>query len=177
MYIIVALILCCTMSAVAQQKFAVLHSQLTKSQKEYINTHVDQKERSKYLSLIHFGNIILPKVFEEIKKMDSLFWQIGPNLNILTSFPSYGDIQGEIWKDSSVLYTFSLRSDRKLIVKTKSLANLDAGRRTIVQNFANWTHPVFEVQGMRLGKPTDHPFFLATKLSAGNIASIGFYYY
>ena len=39
---------------------------LFKSQKDYLNTNIQEKQKPKYLTLLHFAKVIHPKVFDEI---------------------------------------------------------------------------------------------------------------
>jgi hypothetical protein len=150
---------------------------ILKGQKEYLNNNIKEKERPKYLSLLHFANVIHPKVMDEIQKLNTSFPANGQGINILEGFNGYNSISGVIWQYDSVYYSFNYSADKELKVLQRSLNQLNDTTRTIVQNFANWSNATFATNGQTLDTPTDHPFFLASKYSAEAVQTIGFYYH
>ena len=149
---------------------------LLKRQKDYLNTNIQEKQKPKYLSLLHFANVIHPKVFDEVKKLNASFPASGQNINILEGFSGYSNVSGVIWQGDSSYYSYNYGADKKLIVMQRSLSQLNDTAKTIVQNFANWNNSTFATNGQALGAPTDHPFFLASKYSTDAVQTIGFYY-
>lgn len=129
------------------------------------------------MSLIHFANVIHPRIFEEIKKADSLFWRDVDSVNVLEFFPNYGSINGIIWKGNSVYYSFIIGADKKLSVQGRTLTQLEGSTKIIIQNFANWNNSIFSINGAALNSPTDHPFYFASTYKDVDVSSIGFYYY
>jgi hypothetical protein len=149
---------------------------ILKAQKEYLNSNIKEKERSKYLSLLHFANVIHPKVIDEIQKLNTSFPANGQGVNILEGFNGYNSISGVIWQSDCVYYNFNYAADKELKVLQCSLIQLNDTTKTIVQNFANWSNETFATNGQALGTPTDHPFFLASKYSENAVQTIGFYF-
>ena len=64
--------LCC-INAKSQSRNNDLLATLLKNQKDYLNTNVQEKQKPKYLSLLHFANVIHPKVIDEIEKLNASF--------------------------------------------------------------------------------------------------------
>lgn len=173
--LITSIAICVGFVSHAQSRTAFL-SPLFTSQKAYVNTQVKEKQRSKYLACINYSNVLLPRIYDEIQKLDTSFWNNPNQTNILEYFSSYGNLKGEIWKSNSIYYSYLLDADKKLIVQGKSISDLETSHQTIIQNFSNWSTSVFSNNGQALGSPTDHPFYLAAKVSTDSVYSIGFYY-
>jgi len=88
--------LCC-ISAKSQNDNNTLLTTLLKNQKDYLNTNIQDKQKAKYLTLLHFANVIHPKVIDEIQKLNASFPTNGLNLNILEGFAGYSNVSGVIW--------------------------------------------------------------------------------
>ena len=162
---------------VAAQESKDLWSSVFKIQKQYITSSIDEKVRSKYFSLLYFSTVIHPKVNAEIKKLNASFWDEQESLNVLEYFPNYTSVNGWIWKSNTTsCYTYTYGPDKKLLVQEKLVTQLNDSAKDIIQNFGNWSHPVFSINGQALGNPTDHPFFWASKYSPDVVQTIGFYY-
>jgi len=169
----------CCISAKSQNDNNTLLTTLLKNQKDYLNTNIQDKQKAKYLTLLHFANVIHPKVIDEIQKLNASFPTNGLNLNILEGFAGYSNVSGVIWQGDSTYYSYNYGADKKLTVIERSLSQLSDTTRTIVQNFTNWSNSTFATNGQALGSPTDHPFFLASKVSYASdpaVQTIGFYY-
>jgi len=146
-----------------------------KNQKEYINNNIKEKEKPKYLSLLHITNVIHPKVLDEIQKIDASFPGNG-NFKIVERFDGYNSVNGTIWIDS-IYYSYNYSTGKKLTVVQNSLNQLnDTAVKVIVQNFDDWSSSTFATNGQNLGGPTDRTFYLASKCTAGSAETIGFYY-
>lgn len=149
-----------------------------KGQKQYITNSIQQREQSKYLSLLHFANVIHPKVIGEIQKLNASFPATSQTINILEGFTTYSNVNGVIWQDS-LYYTYNYGADKKLTVLQRLFSQLNDTAKAIIQGFNNWNASTFSVNGQALGAPTDHPFFLASKVfysSEPTTQAIGFYY-
>ncbi|MEP7372270.1 MAG: hypothetical protein ABI675_02705 [Chitinophagaceae bacterium] len=168
------LLLLFSASSLAQSKN--IQSELFKNQKEYISNNIKVEERSKYLTLLHFSNVIRPRVFSEIKQQNLLFPDAPETLNSLERWIGYGTVEGIIWQGDSNFYCYSYSSGKSLAVQQKSYDELSDTSKTIIQNFSNWNHTIFSTNGLSLGSPTTHPFYLASKCLSGSVQTIGFYY-
>jgi hypothetical protein len=167
---------CFSGNLIAQNKQTEISSNIFKSQKAYINSQIGEKQRMKYLSLIHFSNVIHPKVFDEIHRSDSSFWYNIENFNTLEFYSTYNNVTGLVWRDNNVYYLYRYGSDKKFVIEPRSFAQLNDTMRLILTNFNNWEHSIFVTHGQSLSAPTDHPFFLASKYSPAAIQTIGFYF-
>ena len=175
-YILVTTIaLCVGCFSHAQTQTAFL-SPLFTSQKAYVSSQIQDKQRSKFHSYINFGNALMPRIYDEIKKIDTSFWNTPSQTNLLEFFPFYGNLKGVLWKDNGTYYSFLLDEGKKLIVQQQSLGDLETKFRTIIQNFGNWGNTIFSVNGTALSSPTEHPFYLISKISSMSVSTLGFYY-
>jgi hypothetical protein len=178
--LIAVIIFCfCYHTAKPQTSNNGLLTTLLKSQKDYISTNMQEKQKPKYLSLLHFANVIHPKVIDEIQKLNASFPANNQNINILEGFAGYSNVNGIIWQGDSTYYSYNYGADKKLTVTQRSFSQLNDATRIIVQNFANWSNATFATNGQALSAPTDHPFFLASKVlfsSEPTVQTIGFYY-
>ncbi|OQP61858.1 hypothetical protein A3860_30800 [Niastella vici] len=150
-------------------------SVLLNNQKQYIGSAITEKQRSKYISLVYFAHIIHPKIWEEIKKIQSSV-TLNEHFNIIENFLPNNAIDGVIWTEDSSYYAYHYRTGKKLVVQALSLQQLGDSCRTIVSHFDNWEHPTFATNGPALGAPTERPFYLASKYTLNTIQTIGFYY-
>src|SRR5438270_13558089 len=94
----------CWINAKSQNTNNDLLTTLLKSQKDYLNTNIQEKQKSKYLSLLHFANVIHPKVIDEIQKLNASFPANGQNINILEGFGGYSNLSGVICQGDSAYY-------------------------------------------------------------------------
>jgi hypothetical protein len=157
----------------------VLLTALFKGQRQYITDTIQQKEQSKFLTLLHFANVIHPKVINEIQKLNASFPANNQNINIVEAFNGYSNISGVIWQGDSTYYSYNYGADKKLTVTQRSFSQLNDTTRSIVQNFFDWSNATFATNGQALSAPTDHPFFLTSKVlfsSEPTVQTIGFYY-
>jgi len=169
----------CCINAKSQSTNDGLLTTLLKNQKDYLNTNIQEKQKSKYITLLRFANVIHPKVIDEIQKINASFPASSQTLNILEGFTGYSNVSGVIWQNDSTYYSYNYGADKKLIVTQRSLSQLSDTTKTIVQSFTNWSSSTFATNGQALGAPTDHPFFLASKVSYASdaaVQTIGFYY-
>jgi len=169
----------CCINAKSQSSNNGLLTTLLKGQKDYLSTNIQEKQKAKYLTLLHFANVIHPKVIDEIQKINASFPANDQSINILEGLAGYSNVSGVIWQGDSTYYSYNYGPDKKLIVAQRSLAQLSDTTKTIVQNFANWSNSTFTTNGEALGAPTDHPLFLASKVSYASdpaVQTIAFYY-
>jgi hypothetical protein len=151
---------------------------LFKSQNEYLHEHIAKEQQTKYFTLLHFANIIHPRVVAEINKMNPSALDGAPTVSILEGFKGYNEVSGVIWRDS-LYYAYNYGADKKLVVAQKTFAQLSDTTKTILTHFSNWDHPLFAISGPKLTAPADHPFFLASQYhsdSSPSVETIAFYY-
>src|SRR5207248_9040258 len=115
----------CWINAKSQNTNNDLLTTLLKSQKDYLNTNIQEKQKPKYLSLVHFANVIHPKVIDEIQKLNSSFPADGQTINILEAFSGYSSLNGVIWQGDSTYYSYNYGADKKLTVLQRSLSQLN----------------------------------------------------
>lgn len=173
---IVAITVCFGFISRAQSGPSAFLSSLYTSQKAYTNTEIQKKYISQYHSCISYANTLLPRVYDEIRKIDTTFWNASGQTNLLEFFPSYANVKGVLWKTNGTYYSFWLDDGKKLNVQAKPIGYLDTKFQAIIESFANWGGPVFSTHGAALGSPAERPFFMASKITTDSTTTLGFYY-
>lgn len=99
-------------------------SEIFKIQKGYINTNIKDKEKTKYLTLLHFSNVFQPRIPAEIQNLNPIFPAIGDPINLLEKWNGYRNIEGAIWQRDSNYYCYKFSSGKNLDIQQKTYAQL-----------------------------------------------------